>query len=266
MVSASPLNSHIHPALRAVCGAKKSVAIYAHHAGALYAHLNSSLRSHRSSRVAAAHSGHARDRARGLEDTHARNNPQVGETCFFACTREAQAPRPGGVEPHTRPQADWPKDPSPPDEGRRRRTEGGRKSRRGGRRVQTRADARPCRLACWHTHLRAQATWGRARWAILPMGQRCEESCRPAAIARRRPGRGAWPPQRYNAWLSSCGGEEAAAAHARRGRRLAGPPLTKELVTGGQDRASRFTSCRDKRGRMESEGKGGRIYFFLFPS
>ena len=174
MVSASPLNSHIHPALRAVCGAKKSVAIYAHHAGALYAHLNSSLRSHRSSRVAAAHSGHARDRARGLEDTHARNNPQVGETCFFACTREAQAPRPGGVEPHTRPQADWPKDPSPPEEGRRRRTEGGRKSRRGGRRVQTRADARPCRLACWHTHLRAQATWGRARWAILPMGQRCE--------------------------------------------------------------------------------------------
>jgi len=190
MVSASPLNSHIHPALRAVCGAKKSVAIYAHHAGALYAHLNSSLRTHRSRRVAAAHSGHARDRARGLEDTHARNNPQVGETCFFACTREAQAPRPGGVEPHTRPQADWPKDPSPPDEGRRRRTEGGRKSRRGGRRVQTRADARPCRLACWHTHLRAQATWGRARWAILPMGQRCEESCRPAAIARRRPGRG----------------------------------------------------------------------------
>ena len=103
-------------------------------------------------------------------------------------------------------------------------------------------------------------------------GQYCpwDSAARRAAVPLQShagvPGGGAWPPQRYNAWLSSCGGEEAAAAHARRGRRLAGPPLTKELVTGGQDRASRFTSCRDKRGRMESEGKGGRIYFFLFPS
>ncbi len=131
------------------------------------------------------------------------------------------------------------KTPRHPDEGRRNggaQGEGGRETVADGALacgrapVQTRMPLSIPACACRMGHSSLGNSCPRdsvARRAALPAGF--------APTSRA----GAWPPQRYNAWLSSCGGEEAAAARARRGRRLAGPPLTKELVTGSQDRASR---------------------------